>query len=253
MMAMFNDGAICTIEDLRVYEGSILDAASEEGIDVTVKLALSQREIGSEINRFLVAQTAVHNEIPTIDLTQVVVSEELRQWHALRTLALIFRDAHHNQLNDRYKAKWAEYEKQASLAATRYFEIGVGVVCNPTVRALAPILTSISGVAPPGIFEVRVAWLNALGQEGSLSDGTVFNTQDGSVAVVDGRMQPGDGAAFNVYAGPLGGTVSKQNSTAVIRTQTWSSPATGFIAGLRPMGGQQPDFYLRKSRTSLRG
>lgn len=252
-MALFSDGEICSIEDLRAYESSILDAASEEGVDVTVKLALAQREVGSEIYRFLVAQTAVHNEIPTIGLPQVFITEELRQWHALRTLALTFRDAHHNQLNDRYKAKWAEYDKQASLAESRYFEIGVGIVSRPSSRALAPTVTGVPGVASPGIFEVRVAWLNALGQEGSLSDRTIFSTQDGSVAVVDGRMQPGDGTSFNVYAGPLGGAVTKQNVTPVLRTETWRSSATGFITGSRPTGGQQPDFYLRKSRTSLRG
>ena len=252
-MALFSDGEICSIEDLRAYESSILDAASEEGVDVTVKLALAQREVGSEIYRFLVAQTAVHNEIPTIGLPQVFVSEELRQWHALRTLALTFRDAHYNQLNDRYKVKWTEYDKEASRAAVRYFEIGVGIVSRPSSRAMAPTITTVPGVASPGMFEVRVTWLNALGQEGSLSDRTVFSTQDGSVAVVDGRMQPGDGTSFNVYAGPLGGAVTKQNSTPVLWAQTWGSPATGFITGVRAMGGQKPDFYLRKSRTSLRG
>lgn len=252
-MALFNDGEISSIEDLRAYESSILDAASEESVDVTVKLALAQREIGSEIYRFLVAQTAVENEVPTLQLSQVAVTEEVRQWHALRALALTFRDAHHNQLNDRFKAKWTEYDKQAALAATRYFEIGVGIVSNPVSRAIVPAVTAAAGVAVPGIFEIRVAWLNALGQEGALGERSVFSTQDGSVAVVDGRMQPGDGVSFNVYAGPLGGFVTRQNSTPVPRGQNWTSAPTGFVAGPRPSAAQQPDFYLRKLRTSLRG
>ena len=41
-----------TIEALREYESSILDVASTEGIDLTVKLNVAHREVGIELDRF---------------------------------------------------------------------------------------------------------------------------------------------------------------------------------------------------------
>ena len=44
-MALFTDGPISSIEDLRGTTPQLLDVASAEGIDVTRKLALAQDEI----------------------------------------------------------------------------------------------------------------------------------------------------------------------------------------------------------------
>ena len=55
-MALFTDGNICSTEDLRQYESSILDVASTEGIELEAKLKLAQREIGVAITAFLLEQ-----------------------------------------------------------------------------------------------------------------------------------------------------------------------------------------------------
>lgn len=248
-MALFNDGSPSTTEDLRAYESSILDVASGEGIDLTVKLALAHRELGLEMLRFLVAQTAQNNQPPTVTRKEVVLTDPLFHWHTLRTLALTFRDAHHNELNDRFFAKWQEYEKQSTAAGDRLFEIGIGLVSAPVAKAKVPIVSPVAGVMTPGIFEIRVTWQNAQGQEGSLSERIVFTTQDGGVPAVISPMEPTDGVAWNVYAGPLGGPVTKQNLTAIPRGDSWTGLPTGFIEGAPAGNGQQPETFLRKART----
>lgn len=130
-MALFTDGIIASADDLRAYESSVIETANTEGIDLDAKLELSQRGIGEEIYRLLVDQTAAEGRPPKVNLNQVTVTESLFQWHILYTLELIFRDAYHNQLNDRYRAKWAEYEKHSSAAKDRLFDVGLGVVQTP--------------------------------------------------------------------------------------------------------------------------
>ena len=38
-----------------------------------------------------------------IGVSDVVVSPQMKRWHALHTLAVVYRDAYNNQLNDRYE------------------------------------------------------------------------------------------------------------------------------------------------------
>jgi hypothetical protein len=52
-MALFTDGSIAKLEDLRAYESAVLDLASSEGVDVGAKLRMAQREIATELTPFL--------------------------------------------------------------------------------------------------------------------------------------------------------------------------------------------------------
>ena len=116
-MALIQDGPISSLEDLRVYETSLLETASIEGVSLSSKIDLAQQELGSEILRFLIQQLEPTESVTPSKLAQVVATDPLRRWHALRTLAVFFRDVHHNQLNDRYRAKWDAYESEARGAA----------------------------------------------------------------------------------------------------------------------------------------
>ena len=48
-MALFTDGTISTLEELRGYESGFYDVASIEGIDLSQKLVLAQQELGVEL------------------------------------------------------------------------------------------------------------------------------------------------------------------------------------------------------------
>ena len=95
-MALFTDGAITSIEELSGHDTQLLTVATVEGIDVSRKLALAQDEIAVEVASLLGRQAAP----PALE--QVVVTPAMKLWHAYRTLEMVYRDAYHSQLNDRY-------------------------------------------------------------------------------------------------------------------------------------------------------
>jgi hypothetical protein len=251
-MALFVDGPIATPEDLRAYESSILDMASTEGIDLTTKLALAHREVGIEIHRFLVEQTASGTAAPDVALHQVIVTDALLYWLVLHTLTLSFRDAYHNELNDRYQAKWQEYERQAAHASERYLAIGVGIANAAVGRAGVPLVTRTPGIMPTGTYEIRVAWVNGAGDEGSLSDWALFDTDDGSVPVVTAGAAPIGGVKWNVYASLLGHPLQKQNVRALSLGESFTLSTTGLVTGSTPSSGQTPDYFLRQTRLARR-
>lgn len=252
-MALFNDQVISTMEDLRAYESSLLEMASSEGVDLTVKLSLAQRELGVEIERFLVEQTAVDTQPPTVTLDQVAVTEALFQWHTLLTLMLSYRDAFHNQLNDRYESKWKEYERQAGLKSAQLFSLGLGIVNAPVAGAGMPQVDSAPGALATGMYAIRVAWQNVAGQLGRASDVAPFGTTDGSVPVVTPPAVVPNATGWNVYAGPLDGVLTRQNSAPLAAGESWTMPPAGLVTGIALADSQKPDLYLRQNRTFRRG
>jgi len=100
-MALFTDGQLNAIIDLQNYENRILDVANAEGIDLAGKIALAQDDVAQELLMFLLkrlpfaespwlALPAVRQKIGVSD---VVVTDPLRHWHAHKTLAFVYRDA----------------------------------------------------------------------------------------------------------------------------------------------------------------
>ena len=71
----------------------------------------------------------------------------MKRWHALHTLAIVYRDAFNNQLNDRYLAKWqriSELSRKARDDTTLQF--GIGLVMTPIPQAQAPAIEHGAGV-----------------------------------------------------------------------------------------------------------
>ena len=151
-MALFTDGPLISAEDLQKYENSILNVASAETIDLAGKIALARGEIANQLVLFFLRRLPLRDfaDFPlaqrTRDIGDVVVTEPLRQWHVHKALAMIYRDAYNNQLNDRYQGKWTEYEQLAKASCQNYFRIGVGVVANPLAKASMPMLSTMPGV-----------------------------------------------------------------------------------------------------------
>jgi hypothetical protein len=248
-MALFTDGPILTIEDLRTYESSILSVAKSEGIDLTRKIDLSQREVGADIYEYLTERTASESGPATIGLHQIVASELLFHWIVLHALELIYRDCYHSQLNDRYRMKWQEYQRQSSRAASRYFHVGPGVVEVPVGKAMAPSLGASAGVMENGTYEVRVAWQNSAGQVGVASEAALFHSTDGSVPVVSAGPAPANGVAWHVFAGKLDERLGRQNDAPLLPGTSWLCPPDGIRPGPEIGNGQSPDYYLRRIQT----
>ena len=255
-MALFTDGPINKMIDLQNYENAILDVASTETIDLAGKIDLAQREMSTELTLFLLRrlpQRDVHTSVRrSIGVSDVVVTDQLRQWHAYKTLALVYRDAYNNQLNDRYKGKWTQYEELAKRGLQNYLQIGVGLVANPIPKGPLPALRTVPGTASADTFYVSTTWVNQQGQEGSPSEIAQISTLDGQQLVVGSQDPPAGATAWNVYVGKSPDTVTLQNGNPIAPGTEWTASG-GLTQGIRPGDGQQPTWFLADERLIERG
>jgi hypothetical protein len=257
-MALFTDGPINEAIDFQNYENAILSVANTEQIDLGGKSALAQGEIASELELFLLRRFRQPDLVwsvtfrRTIGVGDVVVTDPLRRWHALKTLALVYRDAYNNQLNDRYKGKWTEYEQLAKGSAETYFQIGVGLVSGPIAKAALPTLSTTPGTGPAATYYVAVAWANSTGQFGAASEVAQLTTATGQQLVVAAVTPPPNAAGWNAYVGASPETTSLQNSSVIALGSTWTLTAEP-QAGAFPSNGQQPTWFLVDQRLIERG
>src|SRR5437588_12654524 len=193
---LFTDSPAIAPEDLADHETAILDTASSEGINLTVKISLARDEVGLELLAHF-PQLGLVN----VALKNIVVTPALRLWLIFHTLEIVYRDAYHNQLNDRYKAKWDEYKDLSSFASGLLFRVGVGTVVNPIPQAAHPQLSLIGGALAPAKYFVQIGWRNANGEEGRPSEMTALDVPGGNTLQVTAVNPPSNAVSWNVYAG----------------------------------------------------
>lgn len=248
-MALFVDGNPSQMTDLASYESAIVEVAAIEGIDLTAKLNVAALEIGLELQRFLV-QTPGGQQFT---LGHVALTGGLKQWHTLLALSATYRDAHFQQLNDRHKPKWKEYERLARASGQLLLETGVGLVFNPLPKPLQPILGQLAGSQAAWTYYVRVEWVDASGVASSPSDTAGLTTQEGSALSVRAIGAPPPAKGWHVYAGLLDDQVQKQNNAPLALGATWTLPSSGLAAGSAPGNGQTAEHYLRHINLLQRG
>ena len=246
-MALFTDGTISVIEDLIGYESGLLEVATTEQIDLTVKLGLAQEEQAIDLEAHLAVRDI------TLGLCNIVVTDALRKWHTFRALALIYRDAYHRQMNDRYLAKWREYEKLARWAREALVQTGLGVITDPIPRAAKPQLSVVAGPAGAATYFVRMAWRNLEAEEGSPSDIAVLSAPEGNALVVTPGTPPAPARSWNVYVGFEPADQTLQNDAPLPVQQSWTAPAPGIRLGTSAGTGQAPEYLLRPSPQVLWG
>jgi hypothetical protein len=251
-MALLTDGNPNDTEALRVYETAILDVASVERIDLDAKLGLATEEISHEVLGVLVDHDGSQSR-RSVGVSDVVVTPQMRRWHALHTLTLVYRDAFNNQLNDRYKAKWNEYQTLSRNAKEDAMRFGIGLAANPIPKGGAPVFGFVAGLNPATIYYGQVSWVAVNGQEGAPGDLTAFETPEGSVLTVASGAAPEVAAGFNVYLGIAADTVSLQNTTPMGRGEIFTLPSPILAAGSAPGSGQEADVYIVSGRTLRRG
>jgi hypothetical protein len=253
-MALFTDGLISSVEELMSYESAILDTAKTESIDLTAKLKLAEEELSVELQAFL-ARHRINPVWAGLWQTQsqlrsvgnVVVTDALHKWHTFRTLALTFRDAYYNQLNDRYQGKWQEYEQLAARALNLLFDTGVGITNAPVPRAAQPELTTVAGQCGAATYFVSVTWIGPAGVEGAPSDLAAITAADSTALSVKAVNPPAGATGWNVYVGNTGDDLMLQNSSPLALSDTWMESGSGIAAGVNPGNGQGPDFHLHQS------
>lgn len=257
---LLTDGCPNTTEDLRVYESAILDVANTEFIDLKTKLELATGEISEEVIDTLLDRPLIPGQPVgdpqgvarrTIGVSDVVVTRQLKRWHALHALAVVYRDAFNNQLNDRYQVKSAEYHELERVAREHTLRFGIGLVYRPIPQAATPSASFTSGGAG-GTYYVQVAWVGAGGVEGSPSELTAFDATAGTSAVLGMGAAPAGATGYNVYAALTPGPVALQNSTPLGTGQSFTLSGA-LVTGRAPTGGQIPDVYVTFPRLSRRG
>ena len=256
-MALFTDGPISSAKDLHEYEASVLTDANAEGIDVVAKVALAQQDLANELILFLLRRASLRDYQPDVrrsrGLADVVVTDALRQWHIHKTLAMVYRDAYNNQLNDRYQGKWNEYEELAKGSSRTYFQLGVGVVADPIPRATTPELTSVPGNSAGATFYVVATWVNSTGQEGAPSAYAQLSTSAGEVlAVVLTGIPPQNAVGWNAYVGASPSAVTRQNDNPMGIGTSWIMSG-GLISGASLTMGQKPAWFIVDHRVIERG
>ncbi|HYL37178.1 MAG TPA: hypothetical protein VEV17_14775 [Bryobacteraceae bacterium] len=255
-MALFTDGSISAPMELQNYESGILSVANTEGIDLAAKLTLARDDVANQVMMFLLRRLTVRdfhwNQRRARGLTDVVVTPALKQWHAHKTLALVFRDAYNNQLNDRYMGKWNEYEALAKASSEVFFQIGVGLVGDPLPKPATPILSTTAGPSPAATYYVAVTWVNRASQEGSPSDIGEITTAAGQQPVVEVVSPPSNAIGWNAYVGQSPDGISIQNTVPLGTSDHWVL-STALRPGTPPGAGQQPNWFFVDHRVIERG
>lgn len=252
-MALFTDGNIATLNDLRGYETAILDLASSEGIDLGAKLALGHREIGFEVLSFLLTQGyALANER---NLDSVVVTDPLPHAEIMWTLGLVYRDAYNSQLNDRYEGKWKQYTDLSRRALGQYFEIGVGLISCPIPKP-EPASTQLTSGGPRAAvtYTVQVASCGLDGFTSALSDPVILHAPDSTrLSIALGSELPSRAVGWFLYLGTGDSAPVRQNDQPFQAGDIWTVPDEGPVTGLPAARIQQPQMWATQRRRLLRG
>jgi hypothetical protein len=248
-MALFTDGPMSSARDLQDYDTSVLSVANTEGIDVAAKVSLAQQDLANELILFLLRRANFCDYPPNLrrsrGLTDVVVTDALRQWHIYKSLAMVYRDAYNNQLNDRYQGKWNEYEQLAKGSSRTLFRLGVGVVADPIPRAPVPGLSAVTGIGPGNTYYGAATWVNATGQEGAPSNWAQLTTSNGeTVSVTLGGDPPNAAVGWNTYVGLSPNAATLQNDGPLALGATWVLSGALSPGVTLPMGGQKPAWFI---------
>jgi hypothetical protein len=254
---LLTDGNPNDTDDLRVYESAILDVANTEAIDLNAKLGLATQEISEDVLDVLLDHTRAFDPQSTMrrarGVSDVVVTPQLKRWHALHTLGVVYRDAFNNQLNDRYEAKCIEYQELSKNARERTYHFGIGLVMIPLSQAQCPTFSFVAGTVPAALYYVQVSWVSASGQVGAPSYATTYETPADGLAVVTAANPPVAAMGFNVYMGLTPNTITLQNSAAVAVGASFTLPSSGLVIGVAPGSGQAADVYVVGGPTLRRG
>lgn len=265
-MALFTDGVPADIAYLRTYDSAIDQVASDEGIDLDAKLAIAAEEIGEEIFSFLLLQgpadtsgsvwggvsgtTITQSRRRQIGLSDVVVTQPLRRWHALATLAAFYRDAYNSELNDRYAGRWKTYTQLAKEAGERTFDIGIGIVSQPAPKANPPQLIQTSDPLLRADYWLQVTWANESAFEGAPSDPVSVSLGPGDSVRID--APPAGIRGWNLYVGADRDDVQAQNAALLDVAASWVMGGS-LIPGAEPGNGQLADYFVAERQFLLRG
>jgi hypothetical protein len=255
-MALFTDGTISTLEDLAAHDSSVLEVANTEGLDLTKKLELAKTELGIELSSMLprlAPYDRQYSGTTARDLGSVTVTPALRLWHTFHTLELAYRDAFHNQLNDRYRERRDEYHELTKWAAEKLLQTGIGLVADPVARAMPPAIEAVNGSLAPALYFVTMCWVNGSGEEGASATVQGVTAAQGTGFAVRPGLAPGNAKGWNVFVGTASEEMRRQNPNLLSTRAEWMQTTAPAVDGPLPGDGQETAFLRPGPRIIQRG
>jgi len=252
-VALLVDGSWCELDDLQNYDGSATSVATEEGIDLTGKMSLSEAWITDRVDAFLQWETGMGMQAATsLTAQNAVVDERLKRWHLANVLSMLYRDASFSQVNDRFEKKAKAFEQDAVQRKAEYFQAGVSYVGSPVRSPIAPTVTVVVGVQPAAAYSIAIPRVDPAGRESALSEATEVEAVAGNGFVVSANGLAAS-ERWNVYATAGDGPMLKQNGDLLNASATWMLPDGGLSMGQEASVGQAPDGRIRQRRILPRG
>jgi hypothetical protein len=254
---LLSDGSPNDDQALQVYEAAILTVSNTEMIPLKPKLWLALEEISEDVLDVLLAHSSPSDPNATtrrtVGVSDIVVTPQLKRWHAAHTLEVFYRDAFNNQLNSRYQAKFDEYHQLSQDSRAKTYQYGIGLALTPIPKAQTPVFSYVAGLIPETIYYVQVSWVSANGQEGEPSEQTTYDSPAESVPVVTAVNRPTVATGFNVYMGLSAETATLQNAIPIAAGGSFTLPSTGLVTGKCPGTGQTPDVFVIGATLLRRG
>jgi hypothetical protein len=256
-MALLIDGPPSTLRDLSNQDSGLLDVCRTEQIDAMVKIRLAHEEISLELSTLFEDQRSVYSFYygqSRLKIGHVAITPSLKNWHVYTSLALVYRDAYFTQLNDRYQAKWQEYQSLAWSAKQQLQKLGVGLVLDPLPRPNGPTLDLIPATEAGGTFYYSATLVNACGEESSGSLTGSLELPAGNALSFQLRHIPANASGWNIYVGDSPAQTFRQNDTSLAADDTWVFyPSTAATRPHLPGDGQAPNFLRALPRLLQRG
>ena len=255
-MALFSDGPPSVIDDLVQQDSYLLTVASTEGIDVTTKLQLASNELGIELTAIFGREASIYAPVlgqAPLDTDHLAVTPALKAWHSFKSLELVYRDAYFNQLNDRYRQKWTEFQNLASWTKSKFIDIGAGLVIDPLPMPAAPVTSCVPSALTGGTVYFSVCFVNAESEESTPSTVTQMVVPDGNVLVISAPAGPSNVTGWNLYAGTSPTGMYLQNAAFLDMAAPFTFSLPGVQSGAVPGTGQQPNVTRDLPRRIMRG
>lgn len=249
-MALLADGSAPSMEEIQRYEAGIIEWANTEGIDLGAKATIARDQIVSELVELLDRNPGASGHGVT---GRIVLTEPLRRWLVMGTLAAAYGDARLSQVSERYAAKWKDYRREASEAKQWLIRAGIGLASSPMPKPAAPLVETTAGSAAAGTYFFRYTWSGSNGQQSEPSDpGVATLAGSGGLRVSPGAPPP-NATGWNIFAGYVESDLSLQNTIPLALGSAWEWQTGELADGPGPGAGQPPDSMVRVPNILPRG
>ena len=174
-----------------------------------------------------------------------MVTPPLKLWHTFRALELVYRDAYHSQLNDRYAGKRDEFHELAKWAYEKVIQTRTrdGDRSGAAGRRRRRRGRAPGGLAD-GTYYVAMAWTNAAGEEGACSTPATIDDRGQFVRGASRRRRRERDGLERVRGHERRTALTLQNErTAGARSRPGSQPDSAVDErDGRPGSGQAPNY-----------